>query len=260
MARHGPGVVATAGVTAPVARGSPGGRGVSAEVTDLARRVVLLGGMYSTELGIDLRDGEEEVSRWFLASTLFGTRIPTRTVERTFGVLDRAGVTVARARRISWDRLVELLDAGGYARYDFRTATRLQSLSEALDARYGGAVGAIEASAATPSGLEAALDALPGWGPVTVGVFLRELRGVWALADPPLGEPALEGGRHLGLLGRRGEKERLQVVAGAAGIDVRDLECALVRLTLAHRRTMAACPGGRRCRALAGTGPGAATG
>ncbi len=27
--------------------------------------------------------------------------------------------------------------------------------------------------------LRAALDALPGWGPVTIRLFLRELRGVW---------------------------------------------------------------------------------
>lgn len=224
---------------------------------DLARRVVLLGGTYSAELGIDLRGGEPEVARWFLASTLFGTRIPASTVERTFRVLDRGGVSVAGAREVPWDRLVELLDAGGYARYDYRTATRLQELSEALDSRYGGAVCSIEASVATPAGLEAALDALPGWGPVTVGVFLRELRGVWALADPPLGEPALAAGRHLGLFARQGEKERLEAVAGAVGIDLRDLECALVRLFLAHRRTMAGCPGGRRCVALpdAAAGP-----
>jgi hypothetical protein len=228
-----------------------GSERVASGAVDLARRVAQLGGTYSAELGIDLRDGEEEVARWFLASTLFGTRIAAGIVERTFRVLDRAGVSVAAARGISWDRLVDLLDAGGYTRYDYRTATRLQDLSEALDSRYAGAVCGIEASVATPSDLEAALDALPGWGPVTVGVFLRELRGVWALADPALGEPALAAGRHLGLLARRGEKARLQAVAGAAGMDVPDLECALVRLTLAHRRTMAGCPGGRRCRVLA---------
>lgn len=33
--------------------------------------------------------------------------------------------------------------------------------------------------------LAAALEALPGWGPVTTGLFLRELRGVWPGARPP---------------------------------------------------------------------------
>ena len=32
--------------------------------------------------------------------------------------------------------LIELLDAGGYARYDFRTTSRLQPLSEIIDERY----------------------------------------------------------------------------------------------------------------------------
>jgi hypothetical protein len=227
----------------------PTGR-VGAGTVAVARRVLRLGGMYSVELGVDLRRGEDQVARWFLAATLFGSRIPARTAVRTFTVLDAAGVTAANAGAVPWDRLVALLDEGGYARYDFRTATRLQALAGVLDARYGGSVGAVEAGAATPAELEAALDALPGWGPVTVGVFLRELRGVWALADPPPAPPALDAGRHLGLLAGRGGRRRLDALAAAAGADGRDLECALVRLALAHRRTMAACPGGARCRAL----------
>jgi hypothetical protein len=43
--------------------------------------------------------------------------------------------------------------------------------------------------------------------------------------------------------------------AQQAGVDPRDLEAALIRLSLAHRRTMASCPGGSECRALsAGNG------
>ena len=34
--------------------------------------------------------------------------------------------------------------------------------------------------------IAAALADLPGWGPVTVGLSLRELRGVWPGAPPPL--------------------------------------------------------------------------
>lgn len=238
--------------TAPV---RPPRHAVSPGAADLARRVARLGGMYSTELGIDVEGGEAELARWFLAATLFGTRIPARTAVRTFAVLDEAGVRVAEAANVPWTRLVQLLDAGGYARYDERTATRLQQLGAVLQDRYGGLVGAIEEHAATAGGLESALDALPGWGPVTVGIFLRELRGVWTLADPPPGTAVLAGGRHLRLLGRRGAPGRLRALAGAAGLDRRDLECALVRLTLAHRRSMADCPGGRRCRVLADLAP-----
>ena len=45
-------------------------------------------------------------------------------VERTFLVLDEAGVTVATARGYAWEDLVALLDRGGYARDDYKTATR----------------------------------------------------------------------------------------------------------------------------------------
>ena len=42
--------------------------------------------------------------------------------------------------------------------------------------------------------LRAALDALPGWGPVTVRLFLREPRGVAGSRPPPLDERAATGG------------------------------------------------------------------
>lgn len=219
-------------------------------VLEVARRVTLLGGMFSRELGIDLDAGDGEVARWFLAATLFGTRISARTAEHTFKVLDQSGVTAAGAGALPWDRLVELLDQGGYARYDYKTATRLQELSRILDARYGGDVGAIARSASTPAELEAAFDSLPGWGAVTVGVFLRELRGRWPHANPQLGEPAIGAGRHLGVLGGSRQLARLSAVADAASLDVRDLECALVRLGLAHHRGFASCPGGTHCRVL----------
>jgi endonuclease III len=167
----------------------------------LARRVVeALGGRFSTELGIDLDGGPAEVERWFLAATLFGTRIAATVAERTYRVLSDAGVqTIADASDRTWDKLVGLLDAGGYARYDFRTATRLHDLARALEEHHGGRVASF-AEASDPRLLEAALDALPGWGPTTVRIFLRELRGVWAGADPPIDGRALRAAAHLSLL------------------------------------------------------------
>ena len=43
-----------------------------------------------------------------------------------------------------------------------------------------------------PRDLASALDDLPGWGPVTVGLFLRELRGVWPGARVPLDAQVVE--------------------------------------------------------------------
>ena len=39
-------------------------------------------------------------------------------------------------RHVPTDDLIRMLDAGGYARYDFRTATRLLELSEIVNERY----------------------------------------------------------------------------------------------------------------------------
>ncbi len=115
--------------------------------------------------------------------------------ERTFGVLAAAGLARTwQLRHVPSADLIAMLDAGGYARYDLRTATRLLHLCEIIDDRYDGQVGLIGRRFAAYPELRAALDALPGWGPVTVRLFLRELRGVWPGAGLPLDERAATGG------------------------------------------------------------------
>jgi endonuclease III len=215
------------------------------------------GGRYSSELAIDLDGGDAEVERWFLASTLFGARISARIAAATYAELSRAGITrIVDVGRWQWHDLVALLDAGGYARYDFRTATRLQDLAQAINERYDGEVAAIGRRHVTLEPLVNALDELPGWGPVTVRLFLREMRGVWPGASPPLDPLAAQAARHLGLITDRdaGAISRIARVAEAARCDERDLEAALVRLALAHRRTVV-CPGGDRCILLASHNP-----
>ena len=191
-----------------------------------------LGGRFSLEMGIDVDRSDHEVDRWFLAATLFGTRISWPIVERTFAVLGRAGVhTIADAGRRSRRELIELLDAGGYARYDERTATRLRRLAEVVAERHG-RPSALKAERDSRA-LEAILDDLPGWGPTTVRLFLRELRGTWPGADPPLDERAVHAALELGLPVR--DVATLRRLAARAELDVRDLEAALVRARISHR-------------------------
>jgi hypothetical protein len=198
----------------------------------------VLGGRYSAELGIDVDAGDAEVERWFLAATLFGTRISAAVAERAFAVLNAAGLTrIGQARHVPSEDLIELLDSGGYARYDFRTTSRLQALSEIIDDRYDGRAAEIGRRHQAYPALREALTVLPGWGPVTVQLFLRELLGA----------------RHLGLLSTEQASAALPQIArlaAAAGLDVRDLESGLVRLALAHRRTRSACPGADQCGVL----------
>jgi hypothetical protein len=218
----------------------------------LARLVVhRFRGRFSVELGLDVDQCPGDVERWFLAATLFGTRISTAIAMRTYRALATGGVcTVPDAGKRSWDDLVVMLDEGGYARYDFRTATRLQHLATALDAAWGGRVGHLLAECRTRTAIETALDELPGWGTVTVRLFLREL-----LLDerPAIDERAVAAGVHVGLIGsadRAKAAAGIRRTAAAAGLDARDVEAALVRLWLRHRR-MDGCPGGSRCTLLA---------
>jgi endonuclease III len=247
----------------PWPRVAPAAQTLDRQRTTLARQVVdTFGGLVSRAFGIDVDAGDDEIERWFLATTLFGTRISATIVEQTFHELDQAGlVRVEQARHLLWEDLVDLLDMGGYVRYDFRTATRLQNLAERVHERYNGRVAAIAREANTYPALRDALDALPGWGPVTVGIFLRELRGVWSGADPPLDERATQAAGHLDLLtGSDPPVTQVARLACAAGIDARDLESGLVRLALAHAARMADCPGALRCTALAPRhGPGHST-
>ena len=218
-----------------------------------------LGGRFSREMGIEVDAGPSEVERWFLASTLFGARIGAHIAQRTFAVLEKHGIhRIADVADRDPMELVEVLDAGGYARYDVKTAARLLALAGEVRTSYG-EVAAIGRRYGDPASLGAALDRLPGWGPVTVRLFLRELRGVWPGACLSPDRHASWAGHHVGLVKDKSELDRLRLVARLGSCDERDLESALVRLALAHRRHLR-CPGGRNCVVLLRAAPsGAAT-
>lgn len=209
-----------------------------------ARKVVAtLGGRFSLELGIDLDAGPDDVERWGLAATLFGNRISSTVAMRTYRALERAGIgTLVDAGVRSREEIVALLDEGGYARYDERTASRLRALADLLTEHYEGRLSTLGGLFIDPHELEQVLDGLPGWGPRTVHAFLRELRGVWPGAAPAIDERAVASARHVHL---PATSDALHSVAAAAHLDFRDLEAGLLRLALCH--DFAACPGGQEC-------------
>ncbi|MEW6659577.1 MAG: hypothetical protein AB1424_13030 [Thermodesulfobacteriota bacterium] len=198
-----------------------------------------LPGRFATALGIDLKAGPEARQKWFLAAILYGAPISGKLAARTCQVFVARGVYTPEAiREQGWDNLVALLDAGGYARYDFKTATKLLQVMASLHEQYRDSLERLHAAAADGPDLERRLINLaPGIGPATANIFLRELRGVWAKATPALSPLAQLAGEHLGLLPSGlspGEalaaleaKWRRQPVAPH---DFADLEAALVRL------------------------------
>src|SRR3990170_5102919 len=97
-------------------------------VKDTIKKLIsTLGGKFSKELGIDLSKGKStEIFKWFLASKLFGARIGTNIAIKTYREFERCGVlSPEKILETGWDGLVRILDDGGYARYDFSTATKL---------------------------------------------------------------------------------------------------------------------------------------
>jgi len=143
--------------------------------------------LYSEELGIELsRNTEKELFKWFLASILFGARISESIARHTYQSFAR--YRLLDPRRIlaaGWDFLVNpVLREGGYVRYDEKTAREVLDNCAMLIAEYRGSLRRLHAAARDSKDLEARLLHFYGVGPVTVNIFLRELRPYWKKSDP----------------------------------------------------------------------------
>ena len=170
---------------------------------------------YSEELGLDLSRPEDRF-KWLLASLLFAKRISTEIAKETYRRFkEEELVTPEKILEAGWDRLVEVLDSGGYVRYDFSTASRLLEIMKKLREDYRDPEGVHRASK-DPRDLERRLQEFKGIGPVGVNIFLRELRGVWKKADPKPSSMAIKVARQLSLE------------------DPKPYESALVRLNLEY--------------------------
>lgn len=205
------------------------------------------GGSYATELGIELAAADSnERFKWLLAAILYGTRISEQLATRTWLEFATRGVLAPqRMRDTGWEGLVAILDAGGYVRYDFKTATKLLAVCASLMRDYAGDLDMLHAAATDPRDLKTRLKALgKGIGDTTVGIFLRELRGIWNKAAPPLSPLALAAAQTLGYL-RRGRLNARHTLArlkqvwasdGQPAARFADFEAALVREGLRLRR------------------------
>ncbi len=204
-------------------------------------------GRFSGELGIDLASGRSrDIFRWFLASVLFGARISAGIVKKTFGVFDAGGVISPDAiLTAGWDGLVEILDRGGYVRYDFKTATKLLDLCRSLTETYHGDLANLHAAAADLRDLEERLKALAGGiGEVTVNIFLREMRGIWEKADPLPSDLVVMAAKNRNIVPKN-MRDRTKILrllmeawkaSGRKKKDFPDFEAALVRAGIELRR------------------------
>jgi endonuclease III len=187
--------------------------------------------LYSEDLGIELTKPSGRF-KWFLASMLFGARISEQIAATTYKAFELYGIdSPEKIRAAGWDELVRILDEGGYVRYDFSTATRLLEIMQALTERYGTLEALYEESTDTKE-LEKRLQEFKGVGTVTTQIFLRELRGVWAIRLEVSNKAA-------------GVAKKLEIDPQEfAGDELARLETALVKLALRYckRKRCAECP------------------
>ena len=185
---------------------------------------------YSEELGLDLTKPDDRF-KWFIASILFAKRISAEIAKKTFRQFENEGLTSPeRILEAGWDNLVEVLDSGGYVRYDFSTASNLLAIMKKLKEEYGDLENLHEKSS-DPEDLEKRLMSFKGIGPVGVNIFLRELRGIWKKAKPKPSKIAVETAKRIGL-----EK-------------IEPYESALVRLRLEYckKKRCPECPVREHC-------------
>jgi endonuclease III len=187
--------------------------------------------LYSEELGIDLSEASGRF-KWFLASLLFGARIGEQIAMNTYRCFEAAGIdTPERIIEAGWDRLVEVLDSGGYARYDFSTTSKLLDIVGTVKEKYG-SLEELYNQAVDAKDVERRLMAFKGMGPTTSQIFLRELRGKWRV-EPPISTIAQKTAQNLDIDLNQLEGEEL----------VR-AETALVKLGLRYckKNKCAQCP------------------
>lgn len=219
-----------------------------------------LGRRYSEILGIDLEKGDDnEIFKWFLASVLFGAPISETSVKRTYKCFEkREALTPQKVLKTGWHGLVEILDEGGYTRYDFKTSDKLLEIMNNLVKKHKGSLNLLHKQSLNSSDLEKRLKDLgKGIGEVTVSIFLRELRGLWNKADPKPTPLIILAARNLELI--RDESPERALVAlkefwinnEIAGKTFANFETALLRLgkDLCRKRKCKECVVREHCSA-----------
>ncbi len=173
---------------------------------------------YAQELGLDLTN-EDHRFRWFVASILLSAGVSAQIAKQTYKELERQGVVTPESIiEAGWDRMVEILCAGGYVVYDFATASKLMDIATKLKERYG-SLENLYVQAKSQKDLEKKLQEFKGVGPTTVDTFLRELRRIWEKARPGFSPIARDVASRLDLTESDLEDPEIEVALVRIGID-----------------------------------------
>lgn len=124
------------------------------------------------DLGIDLtKPTDGRLFKWLVACSLFGARIRQELAAGAYRELDRAKVlTPDKLAGTDWQRLVDLLGAGGYKRYDESTARQLIALGAQVRDDYGNKLSRLRDGATTKRELKRRLQQFTGIGPTAADI------------------------------------------------------------------------------------------
>lgn len=188
-----------------------------------------LGTTYAEELGINLKSKKStEIFKWFLAAILFGARISEIIAKNTYLAFKKYNLLTPKAiANTDWKFLVKhVMAEGGYVRYDEKTTSTLLEICNQLLIKYNGNLNTLHNSAKNYDDLVKLLLQFKGIGPVTVNIFLRELRMIWPNATPPFCEFVLLAAHELEI----NDIKQFWQKNAIPGYDLVNFEAALLRL------------------------------
>ena len=201
--------------------------------------VTRLGGSYSRLLGIRLaRMESDETFKWFAAALLIGSPVPAAAAFAAYRELEARDVLTPQSLfHCGEGALITVMAGANVGRYSRRVAVVLHSACGSLITDYDSDINRLHFFAEDNDDLIERLRRLgTGMPRRTVGLFLREMKGVWDKARPRLSPSAFEAALRLGLTAA-GKAERMSEAlddvweeAGGAGRTYADFEVALVRL------------------------------
>ncbi len=124
------------------------------------------GRTYAEETGIRLADRPGPLYQLLVLSTLLNARVPAGVAIAAARELFAAGCRGPRAMsEAGWQDRVDVLDRGGYVRYEERTATMLGDGADLLSSRWHGDLRRLRDQAGGDPGMtEALLAGFPGLG------------------------------------------------------------------------------------------------
>lgn len=160
------------------------------------------GRLYSADLGLDLtRETPSVLFRWLVASKLMAARIDAQLAMEAADALAQAGWRTPQAMAdASWEDRAAVLKDAGYARFDEKTSSQLQSLCDRLIEDYDGDLRALrEAAGRDPEAERKQLKRLKGIGDVGVDIFFRETQLAWGELHPFIDKKARKTAKKLDL-------------------------------------------------------------